>query len=105
MTGFLISLVVHLEALRGVDISSSIPFVGLLHVGAFVVFVPFVLFSRGDTGGAKSLLGLAKGLPLWVAVLGGAILVYVAVNFALSWLHLGGESRCRAWKICSPGSR
>ncbi|MBB6241945.1 hypothetical protein [Rhodanobacter sp. MP1X3] len=90
LAGFLISLAVHVEALMGVDIASSIPSVWLLHAGVFVVFGPFVFFSRKDFVGNQSLLSMAKGLPPWAAVLGGAIFVYAIVNFALFLLHSEG---------------
>jgi hypothetical protein len=76
----------------GVDLASSIPSVWLLHLGVFVVFFPFVLLIRNEPAGNRSLFGLAKGLPSWVAVLGGAVFVYAIANFALFIAHTGGGS-------------
>ena len=90
LAGFLISLVVHVEALTGVDVASSMPSVWLLHAGIFVIFGPFVFLSRKDFVGNRSLFAMAKGLPQWVAVLGGAIFVYAFVNFALFLLQSEG---------------
>jgi hypothetical protein len=90
LVGFLLSLVVHVQALMGIDVASPIPSVWLLHVGIFIVFLPFVLLSRKDFAGNRSWFGMAKGLPLWVAVLGGGIFIYALVNFALFMLHTEG---------------
>jgi hypothetical protein len=92
LAGFLMSLVVHVESLLGVDVSSSMPYVWFLHAGVFVVFFPFVLISRKDFSRKSSILDMAKGLPGWVAFLGGAIFVYALVNFALFLLHAEGGS-------------
>ncbi len=83
LAGFLVSLAVHLEALRGVDVQGAFPHVMLLHMGVFLVFGPFVLMSRSDFTGMQSMWQLAAGLPRWAAVLGGLIFVYALVNFAL----------------------
>ena len=90
LAGFLLSLVVHVQALMGMDVASSIPSVWFLHVGIFVVFLPFVLLSRKDFASNGSLFGMAKGLPLWVAMLGGGIFFYALVNFALFMVHTEG---------------
>jgi hypothetical protein len=90
LIGFLISLAVHVEALRGIDMASSMPSVWLLHAGIFVVFVPFVLFSRKDFANNRSYFDTIKGLPHWVAILQTAIFAYALVNFALFIFHSEG---------------
>ncbi|WP_109127373.1 hypothetical protein [Dyella sp. C11] len=88
--GFVLSLAVHIQALMGRDVASSVPAVWMLHLGIFVVFLPFVLLSRKDFKGARSALDLAKGLPLWVAALGGVIFVYALMNFVVFMVHTDG---------------
>lgn len=90
LAGFLASLFVHVRALMGIDIAPTVPSVWLLHVGVFVVFLPFVLLSRKDVTGNRSLLAVAKGLPWWVAALGGIIFVYAMINFAVFMVHTDG---------------
>jgi hypothetical protein len=90
LVGFLISLAAHVWALMGTDVASSMPSVWLLHVGIFVVFLPFVLLSRKDFTGNRFWFKMVKGLPWWVAVLGGGIFVYAIVNFVLFMAHREG---------------
>jgi hypothetical protein len=92
LVGFLASLIVHFQALMGIDVASSVPSVWFLHGGIFVVFLPFVLLSRKDFTGNKSLFAMAKGLPRWVAALGGVIFVYAIINFAVFMVNTDGGS-------------
>lgn len=92
LVGFLASLIVHFQALMGIDVASSVPSVWFLHGGIFVAFLPFVLLSRKDFTGNKSLFAMAKGLPRWVAALGGVIFVYAIINFAVFMINTGGGS-------------
>ena len=41
LIGFILSLAAHIAALCGVAVAEHIPFIWLLHVGVFAVFVPF----------------------------------------------------------------
>lgn len=73
----------------GTNLATTFPFIWVLHLGVFAVFIPFVFFSRKDLPGRRALLTLAEGVPRWVAVLGGVLLPYVLMNF-LFVLHIGG---------------
>ncbi|WP_233869839.1 hypothetical protein [Paraburkholderia adhaesiva] len=90
LTGFVISLVVHVSALMGFNLAATIPSIWALHAGVFVVFAPFVFLCRKELGGKGNLWLLWKGVPNWVAVLGGMIFVYVVMNFLLFMLHTEG---------------
>lgn len=92
MAGFVLSLIAHVAALDGMDVASAVPAVWSLHLGVFVVFLPFVLISRKDMAGNKSLIAMAKGLPPWLGVLGGALFAYALLNFLLFLLHTEGGS-------------
>ena len=43
LLGFVLSLLVHLCALVGIDVATTVPAVFALHVVIFVAFIPFVL--------------------------------------------------------------
>lgn len=87
LLGFLLSLLVHIEALKGIDIGASVPYVSWLHAGMFLVFGPFVLISRKELGEDISLVDMAKRLPPWVGLLSIAIFIYVVLNFLLFMYH------------------
>ncbi len=81
LTGFLLSLLAHVMALMGIDLTASVPALWNLHFGIFVVFPPFLLLSR--KAGRNSVLGIAADVPRWVAVLGAMIFAYAMVNLFL----------------------
>ena len=83
LAGFSVSLAVHVSALFGVDVSAKIPFIWLLHVGIFVVFIPFVLSSRKVLGESPTFAEIRTAFPAWVLVLGGVIFAYAVINFLL----------------------
>lgn len=87
LTGFLLSLLVHVMVLMGVDLTTCVPAVWDLHFGIFVVFLPFVLLSRKGLAGKNSVLGIAADVPRWVAVLGAMIFAYAMVNFFIFTQH------------------
>lgn len=81
--GFVAALLVHLAALRGVDVAARIPAIWLLHLGIFAILVPLVFLLRRDFGARTSLSRIAKALPLPAVILGGVVLAYAIVNFML----------------------
>ena len=90
LTGFLLSLLAHVMALMGIDLSASAPVIWDLHFGIFFVFIPFVLPSRKELAGRNSMLGIAADVPRWVAVLGAMLFVYAMVNLFLFTQHTEG---------------
>ncbi|MEM5317597.1 hypothetical protein [Paraburkholderia sp. JHI869] len=90
LIGFVISLVVHITALFGVDLAALIPAIWVLHVGIFVVFIPFLFLSRKELGRERALSLLRKGLPSWVVVVGTMLVIYTIANFLLFMLHTEG---------------
>jgi len=83
LTGFVLAAVTHVFALAGVDVAEHFPFVWLLHVGIFVVFVPYVFSSRKVLGTRPSLADIRALVPGWVFFAGLAVLICAMVNFAL----------------------
>ncbi|WP_162999380.1 hypothetical protein [Burkholderia sp. Nafp2/4-1b] len=90
LVGFVISLLVHVTALMGVNLAARVPDIWLLHIGIFIVFMPFVLVSRKELGRERTLWRLRKGLPNWVAVVGTMLFIYAITNFFLFMLHTEG---------------
>jgi len=90
--GFVLSLTVHITALLGMDLSTTIPFVWSLHVGVFVVFIPFVFSSRKVLGAKSGLTKIREFFPVWVLALGTVIVAYAFVNFMLFFLASQGGS-------------
>lgn len=92
LLGFIISLVVHISALLGIDVLTGFPYVWLLHLGIFVLFVPFVFSSRKTLGAKPTLTEIRAAFPTWVVVLGVCICAYAVLNFALFMLATAGGS-------------
>jgi len=90
--GFVAAAAVHGAALAGVNVSERIPLVWLLHVGVFVVFIPFILSSRKVVGAKPSLSDVRALIPGWVFLAGVAVFVYAIVNFAVFLVSTQGGS-------------
>ncbi len=92
LIGFVLSLLVHLCALAGMDVATAVPAVFGLHVAMFAVFIPFVLSINKRFGRRARLSELAQLLPRWVRVLMFLLFAYVIVNFFLFLAATGGGS-------------
>ena len=55
LIGFVSALVVHIAALTGIDVADKFPAVWGLHVGVFVVLIPFLFSSRKALGSKPTL--------------------------------------------------
>ena len=100
LLGFLLSLAAHLAALLGVDVAAKLPLVWLLHVGIFVVFIPFAFHSRKVLGPKLPFSEIRKLFPGWVIGVGVGIFGYAIVNFL--WFILathGGSPGIREGKF------
>jgi hypothetical protein len=92
LTGLLLSILVHFSALLGIDVSLHFPYVWGLHIGIFVVFIPFVLMSRGTLGAKPRWTDIRQQFPGWAIALALCVWIYVIVNFVLFILFGGGGS-------------
>ena len=90
LAGFVAALVVHIAALTGIDVEDKFPAVWGLHVGIFVVFIPFVFSSRKTLGPKPTFAQIRAAFPIWVVGLGICIFAYMVVNFALFMLKTEG---------------
>jgi hypothetical protein len=86
LLGLVASLAVHLAALLGIDLATRFPAVWLLHLGIFVVFIPFVFQARRVLGPRPSRGAIWALYPRWALLLGVFLAGYVMLNFLL-FLH------------------
>lgn len=88
--GFFLALLVHILTLASIDVSSQFPYVWSLHVGMFLVWIPFVLFERKRFRMQRIRLGeIMSGLPPWASFLVSVAFVYMILNFFLC-AHVSG---------------
>lgn len=104
VTGWTLALLVHILSIFDVDVQGKAPYVWLLHIGIFVVYVPAILSLRKNTrfktfesSGTPNRIGpfgLFKALferaPSWMVVIVVAGLFYAFVNFLVSMGSLPG---------------
>jgi hypothetical protein len=90
--GFVIALFVHGMTFAQVDVQTDYPLVWLLHLGCFLVFIPFVFATRSEFGPKPSFSQFRAALPGWAGVLLICVFAYAIVNFGLLFLHTEGGS-------------
>lgn len=83
LSGLLLSLAVHVAALCGIDVSTYLPFVWILHVGIFIVLIPTIFAMEKTIGKKPSPKDIFKRLPRWVSALIVFLFAYTAINFML----------------------
>jgi hypothetical protein len=83
LTGLVLAAVAHVCALAGIDVAERVPSVWLLHIGVFVVFIPFVVSSRKVLGKQPSLVDMRALVPGRVFAVGLAVFIYAIINFVL----------------------
>jgi hypothetical protein len=82
--GLVLSAAVHFSTFAGVDPLDLAPWVWLLHIGIFVVFVPAIfLANRAKAGKRESLASQFPNAPRWMAWMTGLFFAYAFVNFAV----------------------
>jgi hypothetical protein len=87
--GFLLAVIVHGLTFAHVDVIEDFSSVWLLHVGLFLVAIPFVLSARATIGGRPSLAQLGSFFPRWARILLAVVGAYAFLNFAL-FIYLSG---------------
>ncbi|WP_437838667.1 hypothetical protein [Sorangium sp. So ce1153] len=87
-TGLGLSALVHVLSYAGIAVHESVPVVWALHVGIFVVFIPFIIglieWKVPGSGSFRVQLdwsSLARFFPRWVPVVAIGLFVYVSFNF------------------------
>jgi hypothetical protein len=92
LAGLLLSAWVHFSALLGLGAPLQMASVWPLHVGIFVVFLPFVFASRKTLGPKPGWKELRAMFPGWVVLLGALLMGYTALNFVLFIMATEGGS-------------
>jgi len=87
LVGFVISAAVHLLAVSGVDVLARYPDAWMLHIGVFIVFVPYVFARRKTLGARPTLTRIRAQFPDWVVAIGLCLFAYTIANFLLFMLH------------------
>ena len=97
-TGFFTSLIVHLTTFFGIDPAKHVPWVWVLHLSIFIVFIP-MLFVQGLTPKKDFWSKFLATMPRWVRYTVKAFFAYAIVNFALFFfLSKGGVTDVRDGK-------
>ena len=95
MTGCLIGTIIHILSIAHSDVADYFPFVLLLHIGIFIIWLPMIFFLRNNQSELKKLQAdrveverskfFSKGFlghsPLWLRVFVVIAVNYVAINF------------------------
>jgi hypothetical protein len=101
LTGYLLGLIVHLLSLADIDILSNFPFIWLLHLGIFVVWIPTV-FEIRKRQQLEQKHSLTKNNPLsffklmfsrtpkWLTIVAIVGFIYAIINFSLVFLSQTG---------------
>jgi len=93
--GWLLSLTVHLFSIFDIDIAEKTPYIWILHVGVFIVFIPSVIelakyrLENGYRNDAKTnrkktfllLKTFIKTTPSWLIIIAFGGLIYATINF------------------------
>ena len=95
VTGWALGLIVHILSLAHINVAAKVPFVWLLHVGIFAVFVPAILemkknealkaYQQSEKANRKNPFAVVKIIfnqtPSWLAAIAIA-------GFVLSLIHI-----------------
>lgn len=95
LTGWLISLIIHILSIADVDVTNKVPFVWILHIGVIVIWVPAILImkkSRDLNKYANSKASAKPGIfyylkiiysstPKWLLIIAAVGFVYAIINF------------------------
>lgn len=95
--GWTLGLIVHLLSIAGIDIANKVPYVWVLHVGIFIVWIPTILGMRKNEelqlymkSGLQNRMNptlwkkaFFKSTPAWVVIIALGGFVYAFINFGL----------------------
>lgn len=97
ITGWTLGLIVHLLSIADVDVTEKFPYIWLLHLGIFVVWLPTVLDMKKNKeliefkqSGMLNRMNpfeffkiIFKDKPIWLTVMAAGGFIYALINFAL----------------------
>lgn len=104
LTGWTLGLIVHILSLSDIDVTEKMPFVWLLHIGIFVVWLPVVLDLQKNeelkeyqqSGILKRMNPIGfykiifKDTPTWMSVIAILGFFYAFINFILFMFSQSG---------------
>ena len=96
-TGWALGLIVHILSILDIDLSERIPFVWVLHIGVFVVWIPMIIqinnnselkaFQKSSMFNRINPIGflriIFKKTPVWLALISACGLIYAIVSFLM----------------------
>ncbi len=94
--GALSAITVHISAMLGIDVADKSPFIWLLHVLIFMVWIPTIFSLKKEqeqNKEANAFTLLTKNKPKWLIGLIIAIAVYTGFNFMFSMSNTEGTSK------------
>lgn len=99
LVGLILSLIVHGATYLDVDVQTHAPYVWLLHLGVFVVFIPSVIVQNrrqnanggGSTANRPRKRDPFEGMPRWIRTTAGVLFIYAMVNFGLFVFQMQGS--------------
>ena len=97
VTGWTLGLIVHLLSLADLDVTDKVPFVWILHIGIFVVWLPTVLelkknkelkaYQQSGMLNRMNPLGFFKIIfqqtPTWLTIIAIGGFFYAGINFIM----------------------
>lgn len=92
--GLVVSLAAHISTYLGVDPEQSLPYIWLLHIGIFVVWLPALAVQGTLPRGADGKFKPFAYAPKWMRWLTSAAFAYALINFAvfIFLVHTGSPS-------------
>jgi len=102
-------LLVHILSLADVDVAGNLPFVWILHIGIFVVWIPMILhlrkneelkqfrqLSKQDRTNSASFINIIfKQTPTWLKTIAIAGFFYAMINFFIFSISESGNAAIR----------
>lgn len=87
LLGAISAIIVHVSTILGIDVADKVPFIWVLHVLIFVVWIPTIFSLKKEqkqNKDANAFTLLTKNKPKWLIGLIIAIAVYTGFNFMFS---------------------
>jgi hypothetical protein len=95
-----LALGVHLLSIVGIDVNETFPFIWLLHIGIFIVWIPVIMETKKnkelqESKGSKLKQSefynvLFNGAPNWMRMIAMGCFFYAILNFFLFTFSQGG---------------
>jgi hypothetical protein len=105
-TGWILALLVHVLSITDIDIASRLPFVWILHLGIFAVWIPMILdlikneeikqfqqARKQNRNNSTSLFKIIfKKTPTWLKIIAVGGFFYAGINFILFSISQQGSA-------------